>query len=129
MKTRPIELAGLEVVLDRLVHHIDTERYPEETPHAFIYFLTIRNYSDRRVQLLGRKWVIEHENGETVVVEGDKIVGHTPKLAPGEEFSYNSFHLTATDCRASGSFHGLDEFENRVFVKIPPFSMKIPLSS
>lgn len=126
MKNPPIELPGLEVVLDNLVHHFDAERYPAETPHAFIYFLTIRNLSDRKVKLLGRKWVIEHENGETVVVEGDKIVGHTPLLAPGEEFSYNSFHLTGTDCRARGSFHGLDEFENRVFVKIPPFTMKIP---
>ncbi len=127
MDNPPIELPGLEVVLDKLVHHYDPERYPVETPHAFIYFLTIRNQSDRAVQLLGRKWVIEHDNGDTVVVEGDKIVGHTPLLAPGEKFSYNSFHIAGTNCRAKGSFHGLDEFENRVFVKIPPFSMKIPL--
>ncbi len=126
MGTPPIELPGLEVVLDRLVHHLDAERYPAETPHAFIYFLTIRNLSDRTVKLLGRKWVIEHDDGEMVVVEGDKIVGQTPLLAPGEKFSYNSFHLAGTNCRARGSFHGLDEFENRVFVKIPPFNMKIP---
>ncbi len=126
MEKPSIELKGLGVVLDRLVHHVDAERYPQETPHAFVYFLTIRNLSDRTVQLLGRKWVIEHENAETVVVEGDKIVGHTPLLTPGEDFSYNSFHLTASNCRARGSFHGLDEFGNRVFVKIPPFSMEIP---
>lgn len=126
MEYPAIELKGLEVVLDKLVHHFDEERYPAETPHAFIYFLTIRNLSDRKVRLLGRKWVIEHDNGETVIVEGDKIVGHTPLLATGEEFSYNSFHLTGMNCQARGSFHGLDEFENRVFVKIPSFFMKIP---
>ncbi len=126
MKDPPIELAGLEVVLDRLVHQFDAERYPVETPHAFIYFLTIRNLSNRKVKLLGRKWVIEHDDGQMVVVEGDKIVGQTPLLAPGEKFSYNSFHLAGVNCRACGSFHGLDEFENRVFVKIPPFIMKVP---
>ena len=65
-------------------------------------------------------------DGNRLIVEGDKIVGHTPDLAPGEHFSYNSFHLTTTHARAEGSFHGVDTHGNRVHVRIPPFELTIP---
>ncbi|AOS46007.1 CO2+/MG2+ efflux protein ApaG [Lacunisphaera limnophila] len=76
--------------------------------------------------LLGRKWIIEHADGTRLVVEGDKIVGETPTLAPGEHFSYNSYHVGSGDARAHGSFHGLDEHGARIFVRIPPFDLNVP---
>ena len=57
--------------------------------------------------LLARKWIIKTRSGETLVVEGDKIFGQIPKLAPGETFSYNSYHVTGENCAAHGSFHGV----------------------
>ena len=126
MPTLPLELPGLRVELDKLVYRHDTEHLPADRPHAFIYFLTIHNDSDRGVVLLGRKWVVEHEDGTQLVIEGDKIVGETPRLAPGDHFSYNSYHVTATNARAHGSFHGVDEFGGRIFVRIPVFEMVIP---
>ncbi len=120
------ELPGLSVVLDRLVHQHDPRQLPPDRPHAFVYFLTIHNQSNRTVTLLARKWIIRTASGETLVVEGDKIVGQTPKLTPGESFSYNSYHVTGENCAAHGSFHGVDEDGNRVHVLIPEFSMVIP---
>lgn len=102
---------------------------PPDKPHAFVYFITVRNGSDRVVTLLGRKWVIDHADGTRLVVEGDKIVGETPRLAPGEQFSYNSYHVTATDARAQGSFHGADEFGARIHVILPPFNLVIPANN
>lgn len=99
---------------------------PPDRPHAFVYFITIRNRSDRVVTLLGRKWVIEHADGSRVVVEGDKIVGETPRLEPGEQFSYNSYHITAVNARAHGAFHGTDETGARIHVVLPPFDLVIP---
>jgi ApaG protein len=78
------------------------------------------------VTLLGRKWMILHEDGSRLVIEGDKIVGETPRLAPGEHFSYNSYHVTGCRARADGSFHGVDEFGSHVHVKLAPFDMVIP---
>ena len=78
------------------------------------------------VTLLGRKWVICNEDGTQSVVEGDKIVGETPTLKPGEHFSYNSYHVAHCNARAKGSFHGLDEYRGTIYVKIPPFPMVIP---
>jgi ApaG protein len=121
-----LELPGLRVKLDKLVYRYGGNDLPPDKPHAFIYFLTIHNDSDHTVTLLGRKWVIEHADGTQLVVEGDKIVGESPTLAPGAHFSYNSYHVGHCDSRAHGSFHGLDETGARVYVRIPPFDLTIP---
>ena len=126
MNEPSIELPGLRVELDKLVYRHGEGDLPPGRPHAFIYYLTIRNDSDRTVTLLGRKWVVEHADGTQLVVEGDKIVGETPRLAPGGHFSYNSYHVTHCNGRAHGSFHGLDEAGRRVYVRIPAFDLVIP---
>ena len=119
------ELPGLTARLDKLVHHHGGVSLPEDKPHAFVYYITISNGSDRTVSLLGRKWVIDYgENRQ--VIEGDKIVGETPRLAPGEEFSYNSHHITGCDARVQGSFHGVDETGAKVHVLLEPFDLVIP---
>lgn len=123
-----LPLSGLAAQLDKLVYHHGGKSLPEDKPHAFVYFITIRNASDRTVTLLGRKWVLQQPDGSQVVIEGDKIVGETPRLAPGEQFSYNSYHVTGVDTRAYGSFHGVDEFGNKVHVVLPPFDMTVPES-
>lgn len=122
----PLELPGLRVVLDRLVYRYGGANLPPDQPHAFIYYLTIHNGSDRTVTLLGRKWLIEHDDGSRVVVEGDKIVGETPRLEPGGRFSYNSYHVCGCGGRARGSFHGVDESGQPIFVRIPEFELVLP---
>src|SRR5690606_25428527 len=119
-------LPGLIARLDRLVYHHGGMSLPPDKPHAFVYFVTIRNGSDRTVTLLGRKWVIDHADGTRLVVEGDKIVGETPRLAPGEHFSYNSYHVTSCNAQVHGSFHGCDQEGRRVHVMLPPFQMVVP---
>ncbi len=119
-------LPGLTAHLDRLCHHRGGASLPADKPHAFVYFITIRNVSDRVVTLLGRKWVIVEPDGARQVVEGDGIVGETPRLEPGETFSYNSYHVTGTDAEVHGSFHGVDEFGGKVHVILAPFALEVP---
>ncbi len=120
------EVPGLTARLDRLVYHHGGASLPPDKPHAFVYFVTIANGSERTVQLLGRKWVVEQQDGQRLVIEGDKIVGETPRLAPGETFSYNSYHVTGCNARVLGCFHGLDESGARIHVLLPGFEMTIP---
>lgn len=122
----PIELPGLEVRLDRLVYRFDPENAPADRPHVFIYFITIQNGSDLNVTILGRRWVIENEDGERVVVEGEGVVGEMPLIPPGGTFSYNSFHVTHCNGTVRGSYHGLDDEGRHVFVRVPPFPLLIP---
>ncbi len=126
MSSNSSEVPGLTARLDRLAYHHGGPSLPEDKPHAFIYFITIRNGSDRTITLLGRKWVVMHADGSRLVIEGDKIVGETPRLAPGEQFSYNSYHVTGCDATAHGSFHGVDDEGRRVHVILPPFAMVVP---
>ncbi|GAB5560103.1 MAG: Co2+/Mg2+ efflux protein ApaG [Synoicihabitans sp.] len=121
-----IALPGLRARLDRLVYHRGGSSLPHDKPHAFVYFITIENHSDRRILLVGRKWVVEQEDGERQVIEGEKIVGETPRLEPGESFTYNSFHVTGGDARVVGSFHGTDDQGTPVHVVLDPFEMTIP---
>lgn len=122
------ELPGLTARLDKLCYHHGGASLPADKPHAFVYFVTIRNAADRSVVLVGRKWVVEYADGNQLVIEGEKIVGEMPRLAPGEQFSYNSYHVTGIDARAHASFHGVDELGNRIHVVLPPFEMSIPRS-
>ena len=126
MTSPPVELPRLRVELDKLVYRHDDQGLPADRPHAFVYFLTIHNDSDRTVTLLARKWIVENADGTRLIVEGDKIVGETPRLAPGEHFSYNSYHVTAGEAEVHGSFHGLDESGRHIFVRIPRFALVIP---
>ncbi len=126
MSGQSLELPGLTAHLDKLSYHHGGASLPLDKPHAFVYYITIRNASERTVTLLGRKWVIEQSDGTRLVIEGDKIVGETPRLPPGESFSYNSYHVTGDDARAWGSFHGKDEFGARIHVLLAPFDIIVP---
>lgn len=120
------ELPGLRVAIDRVVYFHDTEKLPPEEPHAFIYFITISNLSDRTVTLKGRRWVITETSGHQKVIEGDGIVGKEPTIAPGEQFSYNSYHISHCSSTAEGSFHGIDSDGDPIHARIPQFKMHIP---
>ncbi len=121
-----LALSGLSARLDKLVYHHGGKCLPPDKPHAFVYFITIHNASEHTVTLLGRKWVLTQADGSRQIIEGDKIVGETPRLEPGESFSYNSYHVAGSDCLAQGSFHGVDELGRPIHVLLAPFEMHIP---
>lgn len=126
MSAASITLPGLVARLDKLVYHHGGKSLPPDKPHAFVYHITIHNGSEHTVTLLGRKWVVTHDDGSQLVIEGDKIVGETPRLSPGEQFSYNSYHVTGCNARALGGFHGVDDLGRHVHVVLPAFQMRIP---
>ena len=120
-----IELPGLRVTVDRVVHYQDAQT-PPDRPHCFAYFITIHNDSDVTVTIKGRKWVVTNARGEVTAVEGDGVVGEFPRIEPGESFSYHSFHLNDTNTAAAeGSYIGMDERGRKVLTRIPRFEMKI----
>ena len=121
----PPELAGLTVTVDQVIYQPDALTPPDQ-PYCFVYFITIHNHSDRAVTIKGRKWVVTNDRQEMVVVEGSGVVGETPTLSPGEQFSYNSYHLLDTPgATAEGSYLGLDEGGRAVITRIPPFRMEV----
>src|SRR5262245_15361487 len=120
------ELPGLRVTVDQLLHQPDAQT-PPDRPHCFVYFVSIRNDSTATVTIKGRKWVVKNARGEITAVEGDGVVGQFPTLAPGEKFSYNSYHLVDhPPAVAEGSYLGVDQNGRKVIVRIPSFTMELP---
>ncbi|MBB5352319.1 ApaG protein [Haloferula luteola] len=118
------ELKNLKVKVDDVVYMPSLDA-PASKPHPFVYFISIQNQSKEAVTILGRKWVVR-EGEETVVVEGEGVVGQTPMLGPGQQFSYNSYHVVAESGEAEGAFFGVTEGGEAVFVRIPRFVLELP---
>lgn len=101
---------------------------PPDKPFPFVYFITVRNHSPVAITLRARKWVVRQADGETLVVEGDGVVGQMPRLEPGESFSYNSYHTIGMDSEASGALFGESDDGSLFFTRIPAFRMEVPLA-
>ncbi len=118
-------MPGLSVSVDQVSYHPEISA-PPDRPHSFVYHLSIHNASQETVTIFGRKWIVTDEGGETLVVEGDGVVGQTPRLEPGATFSYNSYHVIKEASKATGTFFGQTESGQTVFVRIPEFLMELP---
>jgi ApaG protein len=119
------ELEGLRATVDR-VQYLPQLEAPPERPHPFVYFITIHNDSDTTVTIKGRKWVVVDAEDQSIVVEGDGVVGKFPRIEPGQSFSYNSYHVIGSDSRAEGAFFGVTDDGEGVFTRIPVFTMETP---
>ena len=118
------ELTGLTVTVDKVVHMPQLEA-PPERPYPFAYYITIHNASEDTVTIKGRKWVVKDDEGNCLVVEGDGVVGKFPRLEPGDEFSYNSYHTIGSDSVVEGSFFGTKEDGTPVLTRIPKFRLSL----
>ena len=127
MDIAPLELEGLRVTIDRLRYQRLSPEQSPDRPHSFIYRISIHNDSPVTVTIKGRKWVVTHDDGTQLVVEGDGVVGETPSILPQEKFSYESRHIIGTQtAEAEGAYLGLDETGRRVFTRIPRFKLVGP---
>jgi len=122
---QPRLLEGFGATVDRVIHAPDLPASPDQ-PHPFVYFITIRNESDRTVTVKGRKWVVRAEGGHVTAVEADGVVGCFPRLEPGDQFSYNSYHTTAGRAVAEGAYLAVTEEGEAVMALIPAFDLIPP---
>ena len=103
------------------------EEGTSDRPYGFVYHITIHNDSPRVVTIKGRKWVVTNAENSKLVIEGDGVVGECPRLAPGTQFHYQSYHLLPWESAvAEGAYLGRIEDGERVFTRIPPFKMEVP---
>ena len=119
------EFEGLRVKVDDVIYMPSLDSPPEK-PHPFVYFISIHNDSPVPVTIRGRKWVVQEEGGEVTVIEGDGVVGQSPRIEPGEHFSYNSYHVVGRPARASGAFFGDTAAGEWIFARIPEFRLEVP---
>ena len=101
---------------------------PKVGRFIFSYRITIANSGRDTVQLQRRHWIIRDSLAERREVEGPGVVGETPVLRPGEEFTYSSAcDLRSGFGRMEGTYRMLriadgEEFE----VLIPELQLRYP---
>ena len=119
------ELVSLEVTVDDVIY-MPTLETPTDKPHPFVYFITIKNNSKKKVKIVGRKWILTGLNNDKTIVEGEGVVGQIPEISSGCEFNYNSYHVIANDSEVEGAFFGETDDGDIVYTKIPKFELSIP---
>ncbi len=119
------ELVSLEVTVDDVIY-MPTLETPTDKPHPFVYFITIKNNSKKKVKIVGRKWILTGLNNDKTIVEGEGVVGQFPEIYSGSEFNYNSYHVIANDSEVEGAFFGETDDGDIVYTKIPKFELSIP---
>lgn len=120
------ENADVRVMVDDVVYMPDLDA-PVEHPYPFVYFISIHNHTSQVITIRARKWVLNDENGEVMVVEGQGVVGQQPEIEPGGCFSYNSYHVIAGPVRVSGAFFGVAADGSWFFTRIPQFPLVPPV--
>jgi ApaG protein len=100
-------------------------------PHVgrwfFAYTITIRNDGDSPAQLLARHWVIADADGNCEEVVGDGVVGHQPRLEPGQSFRYQSFCILQTPHGSMQGTYRMVRDDGAAFdAAIAPFALVIP---
>lgn len=119
------ERAGLRASVGQ-VNFTPSLEAPEDRPFPFVYQVTIYNDSDATVTLKARKWVVtDLASGCRHVIEGDGVAGDFPRLAPGESFGYESYHVVAGDSHIEGAYLACDDAGGPLLVRIPPFTVRV----
>tara|TARA_B100001287_G_scaffold276630_1_gene288347 strand:+ start:9957 stop:10343 length:387 start_codon:yes stop_codon:yes gene_type:complete len=99
-----------------------------DSNYFYNYEITIRNRLSFPVQLLSREWHVMHLLFGVSTVRGEGVVGETPTLMPGEEFTYVSgCELVNSIGRMYGKFFFKDLTSKDLFyAEIPSFNLIYP---
>lgn len=86
--------------------------------HIFSYEVHIENNSDKTVQLLKRKWIIQNTLGDKRLVEGHGVIGKQPILAPGDAHSYTSWTPLITPIGKMKGHYLMQQTEQKRMMKV-----------
>lgn len=107
--------------------YLDSQSVPSEQRHLFSYSITIVNLSDQAVTLKSRHWIITDANGKVSEVQGEGVVGETPRIKPNEAYRYSSGTVLATTVGVMhGKYHMETDAGKALEVLIAPFRLAKP---
>lgn len=95
------------ITIKATAQYIHDRSRPLEKIYYFIYSIVISNHRANPAKLLKRHWVIRDGQKREEHVRGEGVVGETPTIIPGEDFSYHSACPIKTP---TGSLRGSYQF-------------------
>ncbi|MBI3902238.1 MAG: Co2+/Mg2+ efflux protein ApaG [Nitrosomonadales bacterium] len=109
------------------VNYLAEQSDEADNRFVFAYTITLTNYSDTTVKLLGRHWIITDANHHVQEVRGQGVVGEQPVLKPKQSFEYTSGTVLATQVGTmSGSYRMAAEDGAEFDAPIPQFVLSVP---
>lgn len=100
---------------------------PDRGRWMFTYTVRIANEGEAAAQLVSRHWIITDANGERQEVVGDGVVGHQPRLGPGEQFEYTSYCVLDTPHGSMRGTYKMVRNDGTAFdARIAPFPLVVP---
>lgn len=100
---------------------------PAQRRWLFSYTVTITNQGDEPAQLMTRHWIIVDGTGHREDVRGDGVVGHQPRLEPGQAFEYTSYCVLKTSHGSMRGSYQLVRDDGRCFdAAIGQFPLVVP---
>jgi ApaG protein len=100
---------------------------PARRRWLFAYHVTIRNAGPAPAQLVSRHWIIVDGTGHREDVRGDGVVGHQPRLEPGQSFEYTSFCVLQTPHGSMRGTYQMRRDGGELFdAEIAPFALVVP---
>ena len=117
---------GIEILVKNWFR--DDLSLESDSNYFYNYEITIRNRLSYPVQLLSREWHVVHLLHGVSNVSGEGVVGETPTLMPGQEFTYVSgCELLNSVGRMYGKFFFKDlSTKDDFYVEIPSFNLIFP---
>lgn len=106
---------------------LDERSDADENRYVWAYTIDIVNEGRETVQLKSRYWRITDERGKVEEVRGPGVVGETPVLKPGANFSYTSgCPLTTPSGIMVGQFFMVTNQGDAFAIAVPAFSLDSP---
>lgn len=114
-----------EIVVNVLPEYDIKNSFPSENRFVFRYNIEIINNSNLTIKIKRRKWIIYDVGFGFTEVLGDGVIGLTPTLLPGEQFSYfSNVALRSGVGTMKGSYFAENILTDEVLeVKIPKFNL------
>lgn len=92
------------------IYELCISHSPTDYVYRMVFRVSILNISRLNLRLLGRKWMMRDVNGNTFIIEGNRVFNQVPMLAPGAVFSYGGYHdFAAPPASMEVRFFGVDQ--------------------
>lgn len=126
----PYSQVSHEIEVQILPQYLPRQSRPDQSIYSWVYTIQLTNHGTRRVQLLGRHWIITDGHGKRDDVIGQGVIGEQPIILPQTSFTYSSGCPLKTP---TGNMRGWFEFidldtRQKFSVRIPVFFLHTNLT-
>lgn len=127
MTTFPYEATTQGVIVRVRPTWLSEESSPARGHYVWAYRVEVENASDMPWTLMRRYWKIIDANGQSQTVDGEGVVGKTPRIEPGQVYRYASgCPLPAPSGMMSGHYVMVADDGAEMKATIPTFSLDSP---